>query len=47
MDMSKKYIEVWKENCFQKNKRIDFSFWHGKKGIMNTMIEREKAGDPE
>ena len=26
MEIARKYVDVWKENSFQKNERIDFSF---------------------
>ena len=43
MEISKKYVDVWKENSFQKNERIDFSFWHGENGLMKAMIEKKQG----
>ena len=40
-------MEAWKERSFQKTGRIDFAFWYGRNGVLNTLLEREKAGDPD
>ena len=42
MEISEEYVVKWKQTIYQKTDRIDFSFWHGKNGIMKDMIDKEK-----
>ena len=41
MEMKGDYVEAWKKNSFQKAGRVDFTFWHGKNGMLSLMLERE------
>ena len=48
MEMSKEYINNWKQAVYQKTERIDFSFWYGKgevRGKKKEMEEEEKKRD--
>ena len=33
IEMSKEYIDSWKQTIYQKTGRIDFSFWYGNENI--------------
>ena len=48
MEMSRDYIDKWKQTIYQKTEKVDFSFWHGdgkNRGIMKDMIDEEKSED--
>ena len=47
MDIPKKSIGSWMMNISQKTARPDFSFWYGKEGLMEKMIEEEKKEDSD
>ena len=39
MEFNEKFIGSWLINIYQKSARPDFSFWYGKRGTMEKMIE--------
>ena len=44
-DISKEYIEKWKQEIYQKTHRVDFTFWYGGEGCegkKKEMAEEEK-----
>ena len=44
-DISKEYMEKWKQEIYQKTPRVDFTFWYGGdgcKGKKREMAEEEK-----
>ena len=41
MEIPEIFMGSWQENIYQKAKRPDFSFWHGKGGKMEKMLEEE------
>ena len=45
MEIPDKFLGSWQENIYQKATRPDFSFWHGKGGLMEKMLEEEKKQD--
>ena len=48
MEISKEYINGWKQAVYQKTDRVDFSFWYGNgevRGKKKEMEEEEKKGD--
>ena len=47
-DISKEYLEKWKQEIYQKTPRVDFSFWYGGEGCIGKkqeMTEEEKETD--
>ena len=42
MEIPDKFIGSWLVNIYQKATRPDFSFWYGKEGIMEKIIEEER-----
>ena len=47
MEIPEKFIGSWLINIYQKSTRPDFSFWHGKEGIMEKMLNEEKEGNSD
>ena len=47
MEIPEKFIGSWLINIYQKSTRPDFSFWHGKGGVMEKMLKEEKEGNSE
>ena len=47
MEIPEKFIGSWLINIYQKSARPDFSFWYGKGGTMERMIEEEKGENSE
>ena len=48
MEMSKEYIDNWKQAIYQKTDRIDFSFWYGNeenRGKKRDMEDEERKGN--
>ena len=45
MEIAEEYVNKWKQSIYQKTERKDFSFWYGKNGMMERMIEEEKKND--
>merc|ERR1711874_850974 len=48
-DISKEYIEKWKQEIYQKTPKVDFKFWYGEgcEGKKKEMTEEEKDMDSE
>ena len=42
MEIADEYVNKWKQSIYQKTERKDFSFWYGKNGMMERMIEEKK-----
>ena len=47
MEIPEKFIGSWLINIYQKATRPDFSFWHGKEGLMEKMLNEEKEGNSD
>ena len=47
MEIPEKFIGSWMINIYQKAARPDFSFWYGKEGLMEKMIEEENEENSE
>ena len=45
MEILEEFIGSWLINIYQKAKRPDFSFWYGKEGLMEKMLNEEKEGN--
>ena len=48
MEVSKEYLENWKQAIYQKTGRTDFSFWYGNdklRGKKKEMEEEERSGN--
>ena len=48
MEISKEYIDHWKQEIYQKTSRIDFSFWYGdeeNRRKKRDMKDEEKKGN--
>ena len=47
MEIPGKFIGSWLINIYQKAKKPDFSFWYGKEGMMEKMLEEGKEENSE
>ena len=47
MEIPGKFIGSWLINIYQKAKMPDFSFWYGKEGMMEKMLDEEREENSE